>query len=153
VLSHCAINLVLGAGDLLLALVHLIDGLLKLGFQLGNFEYGEHLALLDDVTDIDINLSHVPADFGMNIDHLVRLELTRERQYVADVTALRNGDARCGDGRSPGFARVIITRATCAEVNDHDGYGANCAAGFQYPKNCSCGFRMHCQTSSDFAFC
>ena len=65
--------------DLLLALVHLIDSLLKLGFELRDFEHSKSLSLLHDVADINADLAHVSADFGMDIDDLIRLKLSGQR--------------------------------------------------------------------------
>ena len=99
VLRFGAIDLVLRARNLFLALVDLEDGLLQLRLQFRNFKRSERLALLDDVADVDVDLAHVAADLGVDVDHLVGLELPGEREHVADVAPLRNCYASGGNRR------------------------------------------------------
>ena len=85
--------------DLFLALRDLEDGLLELRLELGDFEHGERLTLLDHVADVDVDLLHVAADLGVDVDHLVGLELAGEGEDVVDIAALRGGHA---GGRNDG---------------------------------------------------
>ena len=50
--------------------------------------------LMHDVADVDVDALHVAAHFGMDIDHLVRLELPGKCKHVGNIAALSNGDAR-----------------------------------------------------------
>ena len=49
-----------------------------------------HLALVNLVANIDIDMANVAGDFGVNIDHLVRLKLARQVQ-LAHNRASRDG--------------------------------------------------------------
>ncbi len=68
-------NVVLRPGYFFLALFHRKDGLLQLRFEFRDFENGQGLSLMNDVSDIDVDLLHIAANLGVHIDHLVRLEL------------------------------------------------------------------------------
>jgi hypothetical protein len=64
--------------------------------QLGNFEYGEGLAGVDAIADVDVDVAHVAGDLCVYIDDLIGLKLPGEREHVRDVAALDNADGRSG---------------------------------------------------------
>ena len=103
-----AADLVLGLRDLFPALLNLEDRLLQLGFQLGDFEHGQSLALVDDVADVDVDLFHVAADLGVNVNDLVWLELPSQREHVRDIASLRGGNARGWNRGRPGVCAVGV---------------------------------------------
>ena len=98
-----AIDFMLRARNLLLALLHFKGRCLQLGFQFRHLQHGERLALMHNVANIDIDLLHVPAHLGVHIDDLEGLKLPGEGQHLGDIAALRSGNARCGHGRRGGF--------------------------------------------------
>ena len=71
----CSLDLMLRAQQIVLGPLHLESGALQLRIQLWNFQYRQSLALADFVADIHVDLHHEAGDLGMNIHHLVRLEL------------------------------------------------------------------------------
>ena len=94
----CAVDFVLCARNLLLALLQLEDRLLQLRFQFRHFKHGNGLALVNHVADIDVDVRHVSAHLGVHIDNLEWLELPGQRQHVRDIAALRCRYAGRGDG-------------------------------------------------------
>ena len=90
-----AVDLVLRARDLFLALLQLEYCLLQLRLQLRHFENRQRLALMNNVADIDIDVRHVAAHLGVNVDNLVRLELSGQREHMGNIAPLRCGNF-CG---------------------------------------------------------
>ena len=87
------------------------NGLLELRFKFRDFENREGLTLSHNIADVDIDLLHVTAHLGVDVDRLIRLELPGKGQYVTDVAPLRGGNAGGGDGRSLGDGLVAVAMA------------------------------------------
>ena len=106
-----ALDLVLRARDLFLALLQLEAGLLELRLQLRHFEHRQRFALVHDVANVDVDALHVAAHLGVHVDHLIGLELAGEREHVGDVAALRDGNARRRHGRGVGVGAAAAGMA------------------------------------------
>jgi hypothetical protein len=106
-----AADLVLRASDLFLALRNLENGLLELRFEFRDFENREGLTLSHNVSDVDIDLPHVTANFGVDVDCLIRLELPGKGQHVTNFAPLRGGDTGGGDGCGLGYGSATATMA------------------------------------------
>ena len=77
-------HIVLCPDDLVLTASHLRNGALQLGPQFGNLKDGERLPLPDLVPYIHVDVLYESRNLGMNVDHLVSLELAGKRQHVVD---------------------------------------------------------------------
>src|ERR1700733_1346087 len=110
--------------DLLLAALLLRLAAAILRTELGNFEHRERLAGVDAVADIDIDVAHIAGDLRVHIDHLVGLELPREREHVRYVAALDNADSR-GDWLGGGIGRALTRFASgeCKRQKERQGEG------------------------------
>ena len=100
-------DFMLGADNFVAALGYLRDGALQLGLQLGDFEHGEGLALMDAVADVDVDVADEAGDLGMNIDDLIGLELTGQGEHLVDVADLHESDLAAG---GPGAASTVAVR-------------------------------------------
>ena len=88
VFGFCRRYLMLRPDDLILASGHLRHRTFQLRLQFRNFQHRECLPLADPVADIHPDGPNEAGNLGMNVDHLVRLELPRKRQDVGDRTPL-----------------------------------------------------------------
>jgi hypothetical protein len=57
-----------------------------LGIEFGDLENGQHLAILDSIPYINVDAPNITRHFGVKIDLLIRLELTRYGQRTGQVT-------------------------------------------------------------------
>jgi hypothetical protein len=94
-----AFDIALRAANLLLRATHGGIRAGELRRQLRDLEDGERLSFLHVIAHVYVNLANVPSDFGMHIDVLKGLELSRNRQRVVETPAFHAGN------RSRSFSR------------------------------------------------
>ena len=90
----CGGNFMLRAGDLILTAGNLGNGTFQLSLQFRNFQNRQRLSLPDAVADIYFYGADEPGNLRVNVDHLIRLELSCERQDVRDRTPLHHRHPR-----------------------------------------------------------
>ena len=84
-------------GDFILAAGNLRNRAFQLRLQFRNFQNRKRLPLADPVADIHPDGADKAGNLGMNIDHLVGLELPRKGQDMRDRTSFHHRDP--GSGR------------------------------------------------------
>ena len=89
----------------------------ELLFELGDFEDGEELALLDVRSPIDVELLNVAGDFGVHVDFLKGKELRGDFEIVRKILACDLDD---GDGGRVSVIGFGLTRRAASSENDDE---------------------------------
>src|SRR5580704_1418524 len=89
----------LSSSNLGLAMLNLCLRRSNLGVEFRNFKYGNYLAFLDPVADVDVDASDIPRNLSVKVDLLIRLEFTRDGQGTRQVTSRYKRDRCRGDRR------------------------------------------------------
>ncbi len=97
---------------------------LQLRFQLRHFQHREALPLPHPVPNVHVNMPHEAGNLGMNVHHLVGLELSRQRQHLGDIAALHHSHLRrrwTGSSFHGGGAMMAAPHQYADRSSNHDG--------------------------------
>ena len=89
-------DFMLRADDFILAARDLGNRAFQLRLQFRNFQNRKRLPLAHPVADIHPYGANETGNLGMDVDHLVRLELTRQSQHMRNRTPLHHRHPRSG---------------------------------------------------------
>jgi len=91
---------------------------LQLGLELGDLQHRQGLPLMHAVADVNVNVADEAGNLGMDIDHLIGLELPREGEHLVDVAGLHHGHLR--RRRAGRGLDVAVRRCHTNQRHDHD---------------------------------